>query len=220
MTPQDVITQVRRLIQDNGTTLRYSDTILLGYVNQSLKRIIPFRPDLFVTTGVLSPTASTVSQTLSTSVHRLIEIYSVVGGSAIQEVNRETLDQMLPTWTTETAGTPLNWMRDPRNPRKYFLYPAPSSGITLNAEYVGVPTAYGLSDTITELPESYFGAVIDCTIFLAESTDNEHIGNGRAKFFYDSFMEAMSADFAQRAVTDAESGQVGAGGQQRGRGRQ
>lgn len=218
MTPQDVITQVRRLIQDNGTELRYSDTILLGYVNQAIKRMIPFRPDLFVTTGTLSPTASTVSQTLSTSVVRLLEIYSVGSGDALVEVNRETLDQMYPGWTTETASTPVNWMRDPRNPRKYFLYPQPSSGITLNAEYVAVPSDYGLSDTITELPGSYFGALIDCTVFLAESTDNEHIGNGRAKFFYDSFVEAMTADFAQRAVVDSEGGQVGAGQQRRGGG--
>jgi len=46
MTPQDVITQVRRLIQDESAPLRYSDTVLLGFVNETLKRMAVLLPDL------------------------------------------------------------------------------------------------------------------------------------------------------------------------------
>jgi hypothetical protein len=47
MTPQAVITEVRRLLLDETEPYRYSDTFLLGLVNQGLKRMAVLRPDLF-----------------------------------------------------------------------------------------------------------------------------------------------------------------------------
>lgn len=211
MTPQTVITQVRALINDDSTVIanRYTDAELLGYVNQAVKRFVLVRPDLFITDGTITPTENQVEQTLPASAVRLMEINRVTGGDAIQEVDKQTMDMNYPEWTAEASGTPYNWMRHPRNPTKYFLYPAPSSGVTLKGEYIDTPDDYTLSDAI-DLPEAYFGALVDATIFMAESVDTESVGSGRAKFYYDSFMEALGADFAQRAVVDDEGGQVGA----------
>lgn len=219
MTPAEVITQVRRLIQDEtAATYRYSDTMLLGFVNQVIKRMIPYRPDLFVVEENVATTASTVTQTLPTGAVRLIEILAVTSGDAMQEVNRETLDQMYPGWRSEAAGTPQNWMRDPRNPTGYMVWPRPSASITLVAQYVKTPSDYASGDTIA-LPNAYFPVIVDGVVFLAESIDAEHVNNGRAKFFYDSFVGALGADFTQRSVTDSEDASVGKSqpGSQRGR---
>ena len=43
----DVIIEVRRIIQDTNIPYRYSDDVLLGFANQGLKRIAMLRPDLF-----------------------------------------------------------------------------------------------------------------------------------------------------------------------------
>ena len=64
MTPADVIVEVRKLIQDTLAPYRYSDTDLLGYVNQVLKRVALFRPDLFGSITTVSTTADTPIQTL------------------------------------------------------------------------------------------------------------------------------------------------------------
>lgn len=219
MTPAEVITQVRRLIQDEtAATYRYSDTMLLGFVNQTIKRMIPYRPDLFVVEENVSLTAGTVTQALPTGAVRLIEVLAVTSGDAMQEVNRETLDQMYPGWRTETAATPQNWMRDPRNPTGFMVWPRPTSGITVVAQYVKTPSDYASGDTIA-LPSAYFPVIVDGVVFLAESIDAEHVNNGRAKFFYDSFIGALGADFTQRTVTDSEDAAVGKSqpGQQRGR---
>ena len=40
----DVITEVRRIIQDTNIPYRYSDDVLLGFANQALKRIAVLRP--------------------------------------------------------------------------------------------------------------------------------------------------------------------------------
>lgn len=214
MTPQEIITQVRVLINDDNSLMpeRFSSTTLLGLVNQAVKRTSVVRPDLFIVDGNITPTADQVEQELPATVTRIMEVHRTVGGGAIGEVDKETMDRSAPDWTTEASGTPVNWMRHPRNPRRYFLYPAPSTGTQLSVEYIEVPSDYGLSDTIG-LPDSYKGAIVDCTVYLAEVVDNEHVETQRAKSFYDSFMQTLGVDMSQRDVVDNEDGKL----QQQGR---
>ena len=207
MTPQQVIDQVRVLISDDNTLMpeRFSDADLLGFVNQAVKRSSMLRPDLFIVDTDITPIAEQVEQELPATVTRIMEVHRVVGGGAIGEVDKETMDRSAPDWTTETPDTPVNWMRHPRNPRRYFLYPAPSTGTQISVEYIEVPSDYALGDTIA-LPDSYKGAIVDCTVYLAEVVDNEHVETQRAKTFLDSFMQAMGVDLTQRELVDTEQG--------------
>lgn len=207
MTPQEVIDEARVLINDDNALMpeRFSDTDLLGFVNQAIKRACVVRPDLFIVYGNITPTVDEVAQELPANVTRVMEIHRVVGGGAIGEVDKETMDRSAPDWTTEDSGPPVNWMRHPRNPRRYFLYPPPETGTQLVAEYIEVPDDYGLSDTI-DLPDSYKAGIIDCVVGLAEVIDNESVMTERAKAFFDSFMQSLGADMAQREVVDNETG--------------
>lgn len=207
MTPQEVITQARVLINDDNVLMpqRFSDTEMLGFVNQAIKRAAMVRPDLFIISEDVTPTAEQVEQQLPTSVTRIMEVHRVVGGGAIGEVDKETMDRSAPNWTTEDPGAPVNWMRHPRNPRRYFLYPAPSTGTEISVEYIEVPSDYALSDTMI-LADSYRSAMIDCVVYLAEVVDNESVESERAKAFYTSFLQSLGADMSQREVVDSESG--------------
>lgn len=207
MTPQEVIDAARVLINDDNALMpeRFSDADMLGFVNQAVKRACVMRPDLFIVSTNITPTVDQVEQELSATVTRIMEVHRVVGGGAIGEVDKETMDRSAPDWTTEDSGTPVNWMRHPRNPRRYFLYPAPATGTQLSVEYIEVPDDYSLSDTI-DLPDSYKTAIVDCTVYLAEVVDNESVESQRAKDFLNSFMQAFGADFSQRDVVDKEDG--------------
>jgi hypothetical protein len=206
MTPAEIITEVRRILSDTLTPQRYSDTLLLGFVNQTLKRMAILRPDLFATIGNISTTANTVLQSMPSDSIRLMEIFQVVGGNAVTEVSRDTFDQTYPNWVNETPGTPVNFMRHVRNPNKFFVYPRPISGVTLVGEYSQSPTDYGLGDTILLLPEAYFPTIVDGTVFLTESIDDESVSAGRAKLFQDSFVQSMGVGLQARTVTDSEEG--------------
>lgn len=206
MTPADIITEARVLIQDSRTPYRYSDTVMLNFVNQTLKRMSILRPDLFSVIGDIPTTANTVIQSCPSDSLRLVEIFQIKNGDAVTEVNREVLDQMSPGWVNEAAGTPLNFMRHVRNPNKFFLYPRPTTGVTLVGEYAQVPPAYTLNQTITALPDAYLPVAADGVVFLAESVDNEHINSGRAKLFQDSFSQTMAAGLQTRIITDTEEG--------------
>jgi hypothetical protein len=206
MTPAGVITEVRRILSDTLAPQRYNDTLLLGFVNQTLKRMAILRPDLFATIGNISTTADTVLQSMPSDSIRLMEIFQVFNGNAVTEVSRDTFDQTYPNWVNETPGTPVNFMRHVRNPNKFFVYPRPISGVTLVGEYAQSPADYALNDTILLLPEAYFPIVIDGTVFLTESIDNESVSAGRAKLFQDSFIQSMGVGLQARTVTDSEEG--------------
>jgi hypothetical protein len=213
MTPEQVIEDVRELVQDTRVPYRYSDTTLLQFVNNTLKRIAMLRPDLFSYLDTAIPvTVGSVVQTLPADSTRLVEIFQVVDSSgelpvrtSVTEVNRETLDMTTPSWVAETASVPTNFMRHIRNSNKYFLYPPPKSGITLVGEYIQSPPNYTLLQDIELLPSSYLPSVVDGVVYLAESLDNEHVNSGRAKMFLDLFTESLGVTIQSRVITDTES---------------
>ncbi len=217
MTPQQIIDAARIVISDDNALMpeRFSDADLLVFVNQSIKTACSVRPDLFITNGTVTPTADQVEQELPANVTRIMEVHRVVGGNAIGEVDKQTMDRSAPSWTTATSDTPVNWMRHPRNPRRYYLYPPPETGTTITVEYVEVPADYALGDTI-DLPDSYKTAITHSVVGLAEFVDNEHVMTERAKAFFDSFVQAMQADFQQRRLVDMEDGSVNVTEQRRG----
>lgn len=209
MTPAEVITEVRRLIQDTDAPYRNSDAVLLGFVNHTVRRMVMLRPDLFTTITDISTVADLSEQTLPSTAVRLVEIFRVKNGASIEEVARDDFDKAYRQWTTDPAGIPTKYMRHPRNPRAYFLYPRPSTGVVLVGEYVTTPPTYALTDPIAVLPDAYFAPVVDGTVYLAASVDDEYVNSGRAKLFLDSFLQGLGTSLQSRSVTDIESSGVG-----------
>ena len=206
MTPNEVITEVRRLIQDTKVTFRYSDAVLLGFVNQTLKKMAVLRPDLFAVIADFTTVANTVLQSCPTDSVRLMQIFQIKNGDAVTEVSKETLDQMYPNWVNEVAGIPVNFMRHVRNPNKFFVYPRPSSGVILVGEYAQSPATYAINDTVALLPDAYLTSVVEGVVYLAESVDNEHVNSGRAKLFQDAFVQGLGVGLQSRVITDTEAG--------------
>lgn len=215
MTPATVIVEVRKLLQDTLAPFRYSDSDLLGYVNQVVKRVALIRPDLFTIIGDVSLAANQVLQNLPAGAHRLVEIYNVKDGNAVTEVEREVLERAYPVWHTDPPGIPVNFMRHPRNPIKFFIYPRPAAGTIVVAEYSLQPSTYASGDTLP-LPDIYFSTMVDGAVFLASSIDDEHINSGRAKLFLDSFVQGLGVDLKFRDLLDNEDGGVAKTGVQRG----
>lgn len=209
MTPQDVITEVRSLIQDLDVPYRYSDAVLLSFVNSTIKRMVMLRPDLFTTVQDISTTPNVSEQLLPSSAVRLVEIFRNKNGASIEEVLKDDFDKAYPQWTTDPAGTPTKYIRHPRNPRAYFLYPKPTSGVVLVGEYVATPSKYTIAQNIDVIPDAYLPALVDGTVYISQSIDNESVNSNKAKFFLESFTNLLGVSLQSRVVTDTESGNVG-----------
>lgn len=199
-----VMTEVRRLLQDINVPQRYSDTVLLGFANQALKRIAVLRPDLFAYIGEIPTTAGAVIQSMPANSIRIMEIFSVKDGAGITEANRESLDQTYPNWMNDDAAPAVNWMRHVRNSNRFFIYPKAPANQILIAEYAQTPTDYTAEQDVELLSDAYFPVVVDATIFLAESIDNEHVNSNRAQLFQQSFTQALGVSAQGRVITDTE----------------
>lgn len=209
MTPAEIITAVRELCHDTDTDTalqRFEDDALLGFVNQTLKRMALMRPDIFAYVGAIPCTDGEVVHTAPADSIRIMEIFRIQGGNAVRETNREVLDQSVPSWPTATAAAAVNWMRHPRNNNRFFTYPPAVASQVLIGEYSRSPGAYAVGDTINDLPDAYFTAVVDGTMFLAQSVDDEHVLAQRAAMFQESFMNSLQANMESRVVTDLEQG--------------
>ena len=202
----NVITEVRRMLQDETSPQRYSDAVLLGFANQSLQRISILRPDLFAKMRTITCVENKVLQSAPTDSLRIMEVFSVNGGNGCIEVNRESLDQSYPQWVNDTAGAAVNWMRHTRNANKFFIYPKSPAGQVLDIEYAQSPPTYDGTTTVDLLSDAFFPVVVDATIFLAESVDNEHVNSKRAELFYTSFTQALGVNAASKIATDTEEG--------------
>jgi hypothetical protein len=204
----DIIAEARRMLQDTNTNAalqRYSDTTLLGFGNQTLKRMAIIRPDLFSFIGEIPTTTGQVLQSMPTNSIRVMEIFQVKDGESIRETNRETLDQTYPSWPNEAPGPAVNWMRHTRNPNRFFIYPKAPAGQILIAEYAKAPQDYAIAVDITILPDAYFPVILDGMMFLAESIDNEHVSSQRAQLFQQSFLQTLATSFQSRTATDTEA---------------
>jgi hypothetical protein len=199
-----VITEARRLLQDNTVPYRYSDTVLLGFANQALKRMSVLRPDLFAYLTTIATTAGTNIQSIPSDGIRIMEIFQVAGGDAITEASRESLDETYPGWMNVTAGPTVNWMRHTRNQSKYFIYPKAPTGQSLIAEYAQAPRDYTADEDVALLSDAYFPVVLDGTVYLAETIDNEHVNSNRAQLFQQTFTQALGVSAQSRTLTDTE----------------
>jgi hypothetical protein len=133
-------------------------------------------------------------------------VYNVRGGDVVTEVNKDTLDQTYPGWRSAPSGQPVNYVRHVRNPTMFFLYPAPTSGVTLVVEYAATPANYTMSDTITAPSSAYLPSLVDGVVYLAQSIDDEHINSGRAKLFSDAFTAGLGVNLQSQKVTDTDAG--------------
>jgi len=149
----DVMADVRLAIQDLGllSTPRFTDAQVLTMANQALKRMCVLRPDLFATIATMT-TVQGALQTAPADSMRLMEVFAVVGGNNLNEINREALDLMQSTWQIGTPGTPTNWMRHSRNANSFFVYPPATAGVQLQIEYAQSPAKLLASQSITDCP--------------------------------------------------------------------
>jgi hypothetical protein len=208
MTPNDIIVDVRRIAQDNGllrTSDTYSAAALLAFTNQILRQTAILRPDLFTLMTDISTTPNVVEQSMPSDSIRLVNIFAVKNGNAVLEVSREAMDQSTPSWRTEAAGSPVNYMRHIRNPNRYFLYPKPTSGVVLTGEYAQSPPTYTLSQTIALLPDAFQPAMVAGVLMLVSGIENPTTDSARFKQFQEVYSQTLGVNLQSRTVTDTKA---------------
>jgi hypothetical protein len=160
------------------------------------------RPDLFTAVETITTVAGALQSCPADSV-RLMDV-ALNGDSRVpKEVNQDVLDMMFPKWNDGAEGPTENWMRFPRDPNRFYVYPPSAGGETLTIAFAKSTPTYVMNDTI-QLQDAYFPAVVDGASWLVEMIDAEHAESGRAKVFKDAYDGALAAGLAVRKLTDDE----------------
>jgi len=194
MTPQDIITSARYVLNDTDATgYRQSNAELLGYVNEGMREVSAIRPDKFMVVGdhVCTPLQSeqNISGTIAQSVIRVIGIKN---SSAMTVFDLDSMDRFFPSWKAATAAPAEQWSKYPADPLRFFIYPpAPAYPQTLSVFYVKIPTVLALNDTITEIPIGMQVPLIDYVVSRASAKDDEHSLSGRVVAAYSAFVEKI-----------------------------
>lgn len=200
----DVLSDVRESVSDTSLPYRYSDAFILRKINQTVQRMVVKRPDLFCDVHQITCVAGSLQSAPGDSV-RVMDVLANSAGRAIKEINQEVLDLTLPSWESLTPGLANDWMRYPRDPNRFYVYPAAVAGDTLTIVYAKTPAALTSTAGTILLPLAYQPVVIDGTVWLLESIDAEHVESGRAKMFQDSFYAMLDFGLTARRITDTDT---------------
>jgi len=202
-TVAEVLADARDMVQDTDTPYRYDEFFMIRKINQIIRRAVILRPDLFTEVATISCVAGSLQSCPADSV-RIMDVLSSNTGAAPKEVNQEVLDMMVPTWGANPTGDTINWMRYPRDPNRFYVYPSASVALPLTILYAKCPATLGASDIIP-IQDVYYPFIVDGLCWLLESIDAEHVESGRAKMFQDSFYTGFSAGLQSRRITDTDT---------------
>lgn len=194
MTPQDICTTARFILNDNGATYRQSDAELLAYVNDGLREVSVARPEFFSAIGDMTCDVGTVEQSLTfADAISLLEVLCVHEGDSLTPFDLDTMNAFNPGWRTDTAGEAQQWSRFANNPLRFYIYPkAPATSQVLDVRYVKNPTPLtAMTSDITEVPSALQPALVDYVVYRAESKDSEHVLSQRAQSHYQAFLAKL-----------------------------
>jgi len=201
ITANDVITRVRELLVDNGTSPRWTDAELLRHLSDAQRTIARIDPTAVQKVIVLELAAGT-RQTLPDDGESLLTITRNMGtngttpGRAVRIIRRDIIDDQNSNWHADPqVSVVYNYIYDPTDSKSFFVYP-PSNGQTyVELSYCYTPAE--LDDVTDELDVTniYVAALTEFVMFRALLKDSDFAGGSqRADLHFKSFTTFMGVD--------------------------
>lgn len=192
LTAQDILSRAAIIVQDM-TSVRWPESEMLGWLNDSRRELAVLRPDIYSKSDTKSLDVG-AKQTLPPGGLRLMDVPRNTNGPAITVTHRGFLDQQNPTWNSgsNSSVTIKHFMVDERDPKTFWVYPPAASGASVEVIYQATPADYTASSTLSAYEELYGGAFVDYVCYRAFSKDSEYAGNAqRAMAHYTQYTNAL-----------------------------
>lgn len=193
-----VLNQAQIQIQDKTGT-RWPPSELLSWYNMALQAIVTERPDANVKNTTFSTVIGT-KQSLPADGLRLIDIPRNEGGQKkpIRVIDRMILDDNYAWHNQATPATEvLHYVYDDRDPKTFYLYPAPAAAVQINLVYSTAPVAATIANFDTDVQvigvdDNYVPAILDYILYRAYQKDASYAGNeNRAASAYGAFRNSL-----------------------------
>ncbi len=207
----DIIRRSKALLFD-ALQVRWQDEELLDWFNAGQTHLVSVRPDAN-TVRADHLCALGTEQTLTAEGLRLIRVIRDVGGSAIRFMDMDQLDNQIPDWHDDSEPvTDCEFCTyTDKDPRRFYLYPAPEAGHKVVHIYSAKPAVIEISNFDTDnktiaLPDTYADPLVDYVLYRAFSKDSDFANGARAQAHYQAMMQAI------QGKTEADGGMSPANG--------
>jgi hypothetical protein len=190
ITVGDGLAKVQTILQDT-TSVRWTETELLGWWNDGQREICIIRPDACTRVGSFPLVAGTRQEIPSdgTAIIKVIRNMGTTGttpGYVVRKIPMELLDSTKPSWhTTTAAATTLHYMVDLRMPRVFYVYP-PALGTTqaellyaappIDIPSVTAAATYAQATTVVTVTEANHGRQVGSWVKFIPSTGTTPAG--------------------------------------------
>lgn len=209
---QHILSRVRNTLQDN-TGVRWPDGELFDYLSDAQREIANFRPDATATHANVQLATGT-EQTIPADGLRLLNIVrnmsgtatSATGGKVIRRTEFDAINTIDPNWHDPAAtgdaahGTLIDhFMFDPRDPRKFYVYPGVSGNAFVEVVYSKNPTSISAATDLIQVDDIFANPLMDFVTYKAYLKDAE-AGGGlqKATAYFNSFQASLGTGFAQQ----------------------
>ena len=221
---QHILSRVRNVLQDN-TGVRWTDGELFDYLSDAQREIANLRPDATAVHSNVLLVGGT-EQTIPTDGLRLIQVIrnmsgtatDATGARAITKINIGVLNSEEPSWhdpnvTGKAAHSTVvkHFMFDPRDPRKFFVYPGVSGSVYVELVYSKNPTSISASTDLIQMDDIFANALMNFVLYRAFLKDAEYAANTeRAGSHYQLFTQSLAigqeSTVVNAPVTEANVG--------------
>ena len=211
----DIIDRAVVVLNDT-TNVRWTKSELLLWFNDAQRAVVNRRPDSnsvnedYVTAGQAA--AANTKQTLPSTGLRLLKVVRNTDGAAVTHIRQDILDEQVRNWhdTSVPVTDVRHFIFDDRDPKSFYLYPAPATTHSVEIVYSVAPADISVSDFDTDvqtiaLDDTFANALLDYMLYRAYSKDAEYAENAqRAQNHLQIFESALGmitqADMAASAI--------------------
>lgn len=179
ITAKQLIDRAQIVLQDTTST-RWPRPELLNWLNDAQRQIVLHRPDAHAANEEFSVSESNTLQALPAAALRLIDVVRNSSGRAITLVDRRILDEQNPNWHIDGESSQVeHYVYDERDPRRFYLYPKPTTDVKVQLIYSSAPSALTDENTAISLDDIYATPILDFMLYRAYSKDADYAANGQ-----------------------------------------
>lgn len=172
MLASDIIGGVRSTLFDPAPGVGWSDSELIGYINEALRTTASVKPDMYTVRGFIALVAGEYQQLPADGI-ALLDVdrnSDASGGRVITQVDADILAESARFWPASTKQAQVeHYLADPRSPRRFRVFPPNDGTGVVNVVYGATPPALAAVGDTVPVSEAYQGALTAYTLSKAYS---------------------------------------------------
>lgn len=209
-TAQNIIDEALILLEDSGQ-LRFTDEMLLTFINEAMTNIVTLKPTANVVYSVKSLLDGVYQPLAANELYLLDIVYNTnsdgsLQGSSPRRVKKATLDFSNTDWTASThADEVMYYMYDSDGTRVFFVYPPNTGDGYVYLKTTNIPTRLTSASESIVLREEYRLPLIYYVCAKAFMVDSDTANTDKVNMYMSMYTNSISTVKTADAQEDAKN---------------